>query len=247
MTYTKGKSSAYAGSKKNAMTRRQQQQKFNSPNKYAHSFAFILLFIFIMTLLQLPFVFLYEAGIMQYSSLNFYSSAALSFSFSITAFVYLALIEKKGIKQSVDELGLSSRRLMLSMLGIGLVLFLVVFAFEGIVTTLEQVTHVTISTNVQNELEGAPLWFFVFAALIAPINEEILFRGLLVPRIGIIASAVIFAIPHYVYGSTYGIEVIAAFVFGLLAGYVYKKTKSLYPSVVAHMLVNIFAVVSLLA
>jgi membrane protease YdiL (CAAX protease family) len=32
--------------------------------------------------------------------------------------------------------------------------------------------------------------------------------------------------------------VVAALIFGLVAGYVFRKTESLYPSLVAHVLVN---------
>ncbi|MGC8675930.1 MAG: CPBP family intramembrane glutamic endopeptidase [Candidatus Micrarchaeia archaeon] len=221
--------------------------KENSMKKPALAIGFAVMFLAIMFALQLPVIAAYELGAITLTATNFWSSAMLSMSFSISAFAYLMFFKKMRLGEAVRSLGLDKKRLTLKMLGIGIVLFLAIFALEAAVTALEAVTHITISTNVLSVLANAPLWFYVFAAIIAPINEEIMFRGLFVPRLGIVASAVLFAIPHYVYGSTYGIEVIAAFIFALLAGYIYKKTGSLYASTLAHMLVNIFAVVSLLA
>ncbi len=208
---------------------------------------FLALFLGIMILLQVPAGMLYAIGAITYAGLNFLSSALLSMSFSISVFAYLMLFKKMSFKNVVKALGLDRKRLTKRALGLGVALFITVFAIEALVTALESYFHVTISTNVEELMAGAPLWFYVFAAIVAPTNEEIMFRGFLVPRLGIIISAVLFAIPHYVYGSTYEIEVIAAFIFGLLAGYIYKKTGSLYASIVAHMLVNIIAVLALLA
>ncbi|MGC8547678.1 MAG: CPBP family intramembrane glutamic endopeptidase [Candidatus Micrarchaeia archaeon] len=208
---------------------------------------FFLLLIGIMLILQIPIVLLYYADLISYNSLDFLSTAMLSMSFSISAFAYLMAFKKLSFKDSARELGLGRKELTISIIAIGIVLFLAIFALEGIVTAIESYFHITISTNVAEVMAGAPMWFYIFVAIVAPINEEILFRGLLVPRIGIVASAVVFALLHYTYYSSYGIEVIAALVFGLLAGYVYKKTGSLYASTVAHVLVNIFAVINLLA
>ncbi|MEM3215833.1 MAG: type II CAAX endopeptidase family protein [Candidatus Micrarchaeaceae archaeon] len=225
---------------------RNAAQKQTRREKISLALGFSIMFLFVMLALQIPIIMMYYAGVISLVSTTYWSSAALSFSFSISAILYLVFFKRQSIAVVLRSIGLDKKRITLKILGIGVVLFLAIFALEAVVTSIEAVTHVTISTNVSNVFSGAPLWFFVFAAVIAPINEEIMFRGLFVPRLGIVASAVLFAIPHYVYGSTYGIEVIAAFVFALLAGYIYKKTGSLYASTLAHMLVNIFAVISLL-
>ena len=83
--------------------------------------------------------------------------------------------------------------------------------------------------------------FLLFSFLVAPINEEILFRGFMVPRIGILASAVLFSVPHLLSYSSVS-ELIAAFIFGIAAGYAFKKTGSLYPSIIAHALVNLISI-----
>lgn len=178
--------------------------------------------------------------------LEYLLTAALSFSFSATTLAYLRFVDKsrKGIAQ---RLGLTANKLTFRTIGLGLLLFAVILAFEALVSVISGVANVTINTNVGMILSGAPLWFLFFTVVIAPINEEMLFRGLMVPRIGIAASSILFALPHLTYNSTFAIEAIAALLFGLLAGYVYKKTGSLYSSITAHMLVNALPMLLLLA
>jgi membrane protease YdiL (CAAX protease family) len=60
----------------------------------------------------------------------------------------------------------------------------------------------------------------------------------------VLVSAVMFGALHFSYNSTYGIEVIAALLFGLITGYAYKKTNSLYPALIAHIMVNTLTILS---
>ena len=78
----------------------------------------------------------------------------------------------------------------------------------------------------------------------APIDEEILFRGFLVPRVGIVVSALLFAVPHLLTYASLS-EFAAAFIFGLLAGYFFRRYKSLYPTILAHALVNLFTILAI--
>lgn len=178
-------------------------------------------------------------------SLTFVGDAALGFMFPLSTLVYLKAYKKNSNQQILDSLGLSRRKLTPGMIAIGIMIFFIITLMSLGVGLLQNIIGVQINTNVSVALSGAPLWFYVFAAVVEPINEEVLFRGLMVPRIGIIASSLIFGLLHYTYDSTFAIEVIAAVVFGLIAGYVYKKTGSLYPSIIAHILVNALAVAAL--
>lgn len=182
---------------------------------------------------------------------NYISIEALSYVESILLsflFTYIALswLLHKGItlKEIPKALGIDRGRLNLTYIGYGILLFIAIFSLEFFAGSLSQSTGVAINTNSNILIQGAPLAFLLFLAVICPINEEILFRGLLFPRIGIVISAVLFAIPHASYGSTFGIDIFAAFVFGILSGYMYRKTGSLYPSIIAHILVNSFAVLA---
>jgi membrane protease YdiL (CAAX protease family) len=88
---------------------------------------------------------------------------------------------------------------------------------------------------------------FVVMALLAPLVEETVFRGLLygwvAARWGTIAawivSSVLFAAAHYEPA-----HVILVFPLGLWFGWLRRRTDSLWPSVVAHMVNNGFAVLA---
>ena len=207
--------------------------------KLVAALVFLAIFVLLNIVLVLLPTFLYGYGIISYNSLYFISDAALSMSFSLTALCYLIFYRKMGFGAIARSVGLNGKKVFgVNLVLLGILAFVVMFVLEVIISIISAVTNVQIDTNVSILLASAPAWFYVFTAIIAPINEEILFRGFLVPRIGIIASALIFAAGHISYNSTFGIEVIAAFVFGLLAGYVYRKTGSLYPSIIAHILLN---------
>jgi hypothetical protein len=187
---------------------------------------------------------LYQGGYISEPNFEFIFTTIFQLSFTIVVIAYLILYKKYSIRESIRSLGMGRDRLSASMFGIGILLFVIIFALEIIASLASAASGVSLPTNVGSVLGSAPLWFLIFSAVLEPINEEILFRGFLVPRIGIVASAAVFAMGHIGYNSI--IEVVAAFAFGLVAGYTYKKTGSLYPSIIAHILVNSLAVAALL-
>ena len=195
--------------------------------------------------------------------LEAWSSITLSLFFAFASFSYL-LWKGKTLKSIIEEFGLSRSGLTLKMLLMGIVLFFAIVLLQIILTVFQTVTGIQLPTNVSVLLAGTPLYFLIFTFLIAPINEEIFFRGFLINRaknffkgsgkanskdrwalwFGIIVSAIIFGALHIDYLSVS--EFVAAFVFGILAGYVFTKTKSLYPSIIAHIVVNFLTIISLL-
>ena len=214
-------------------TRRNKKQQASSGKAKA---VFYFLFYLVLVL------FIYSFTIPFSNPMSLYlSSATFSLLFPTSVFAYL-LFKGHSLGDIVDQLGLSKKHFSSRMLAIGLMLFLIVFLIEILVSLISSAMHISINTGVSTLLSSAPLWFGIFAVVVAPLDEEILFRGFMVPRIGIWLSAFIFAILHYGYNSTYGIEVIAAFIFAAIAGYIFKRTKSLYPSLLAHMLVNLLPV-----
>lgn len=213
--------------------------------KVVHSVIFILLFALIFGVALIASSFLAAAGYSQ-QSLAFVEDAGLGLSMPAAVLIYLILYKKLDWGGVSDALGLKRGNIsVLMIIGIGLLLFVAIEAVSLFVGLLGTLTNTQINTNVNVVLQGAPLWFYVFAAVIEPINEEILFRGLLVPRLGIFLSALLFGILHIGYNSTFEIEVIAAVIFGILSGYVYRKTGSLYPSILAHILINSLAILAL--
>ena len=81
----------------------------------------------------------------------------------------------------------------------------------------------------------------IFFGVLTPIGEEFLFRGVLTnallrygPIIGVVGSALIFALLH-------GINVVfpAALVAGLIAGEVFRRSGSIWPAVIVHVMFNL--------
>jgi membrane protease YdiL (CAAX protease family) len=95
--------------------------------------------------------------------------------------------------------------------------------------------------KVSEKITGLPIFILVFAALGAPITEELFFRGFLTSRFGIVVSSVVFGLMHFAYGST--IEVIGAFLIGLILAATFKLSKSIAPCILAHMAYNALAIV----
>ena len=91
----------------------------------------------------------------------------------------------------------------------------------------------------------AAVFTFQALAVATPVVEEVFFRGFvfsgLVPRFGMgwamVASAVVFSVFHLALG-----VLIPIFVTGLLLAWLYQRTGSLWPSIVAHAGQNALAV-----
>ena len=199
----------------------------------------ITVFLFIFTFYT-PVLF-YQ-GILSEHFVNLYSTISLSLLFPFLVFSYL-LLKGRNIRGIIQELGLGRKSFGAKYIGIGIGIFLIILLLELGTGIISSITGVPLPTNVGATLAGFPLFFYIFTFTIAPIDEEILFRGFLVPRLGIFLSALIFAILHFGYGSI--VEFAAALIFGLIAGYVFKKTKSLYATITAHALVNFLSILIL--
>lgn len=104
-------------------------------------------------------------------------------------------------------------------------------------------------TDVYAKLLGQATWFtlilnLVLAGALAPIVEEMLFRGVIFGSLqahfgkwtAAAISAIIFSLLHF---QVYGF--FPRFVLGLVLVYAYDKYKSLYPAVALHALNNIVA------
>ncbi|MEM0143125.1 MAG: type II CAAX endopeptidase family protein [Candidatus Micrarchaeaceae archaeon] len=200
-----------------------------------YSFYAVLIALILISFVVVPT--LYTYSILNKANSIAISSISLSLIFSFISFSYF-LTKGYTLKESIKELGLEKRKITFKYVVIGIVLFFVFFIGEIIASIISNVFNVGINTNVQAVTNGLPVYFFIFIIIIAPINEEIFFRGLLCPRIGIFASALIFGLMHYL--SYFSIaEFIAAFVFGIAAGYIFIKTSSLYSSIIGHMLFDL--------
>ena len=89
-------------------------------------------------------------------------------------------------------------------------------------------------------------WSILMLVVQAPVMEEVLFRGILLESVrskhsagrAIVVSALMFGVIHLIPQ-----QVVNAFVIGLILGYIYVRTESLWPVIVIHALNNAMAYV----
>lgn len=107
------------------------------------------------------------------------------------------------------------------------------------------VGHETLQQMIERPMDG---WFFARAAIVlivAPIAEEVLYRGVfqetmrrlnVPPWLAIFATSALFALMHYSVAQPNAIA--SLFVLSLGFGWIYEKTGRLTASIVMHMLFN---------
>jgi membrane protease YdiL (CAAX protease family) len=78
----------------------------------------------------------------------------------------------------------------------------------------------------------------VVLALLSSIGEELLFRGLLTPAIGIVPQALIFGFAHQIPGRSRWAWATWATLVGLILGAMFRLTGSLVGPLAAHALIN---------
>ncbi len=218
------------------MARRGRGAKSRKPENKAIRYTIYALFLFLIAVLVISTV-LYSRSEISTSTFVVAASIAQSFAFSFFAITYL-LLRGKTLKQAVADLGFTKKLAVKRIAMLAAAIFFIVLFSEIVLGWIETATGVQLPTNVQQIFSGLPLYFIVLSTFVAPVNEEILFRGFLVPRLGIIFSAIIFGALHYLSYASIS-EFIVAFIFGIAAGYIRKRYNSLYPSIAAHILVNL--------
>ncbi|MGN0170714.1 MAG: lysostaphin resistance A-like protein [Lachnospiraceae bacterium] len=93
----------------------------------------------------------------------------------------------------------------------------------------------------------ARIWQLLSAGILAPVLEELTFRGILFGNLrqafgkwmGILGSALIFGAFHFNL-----VQFVYAALLGVVFAYIYEKTGALYTCIVAHGAANVFSLVS---
>ncbi len=135
---------------------------------------------------------------------------------------------------------LGLRRLHLPMILWGVVL---VMASGVVLEPLLALFPTEAYDSVQQTI-GLGGWAILSTVVAAPILEEVFFRGLIFEScaerwgrgVGLIVSALLFGVIHII-----PVQMINAFVVGLILGYVYLKTRSLVSVIIIHAINNAIA------
>lgn len=165
-----------------------------------------------------------------------------SFLISV-AFLFIAVLyysrKKKPARQIIRELGFTKRELGEN-IAYGVAGFVAVFMlFNAILLIAESLG---ISDYAKNPLpfDTSSTFFIIVAVTMAPMAEELFFRGMLLEKFGFLFSSVAFAVAHFRYGSW--VQIAITFTIGLVFCALARGRKSLVPSITAHFMYNLFFV-----
>lgn len=196
-------------------------------------------------------------GIMAFLIVSFFAesdpsedTAAVSLAdllLQVILFVGLAFITVgtgiyRSFRQAIDRLGLRPLSIAAVVLSVGSVLaMLFISGTAGVITELVQpdlvddLNQVTddMTANVQN-VPGA-----VALGLSAGVGEELLMRGAIQPRFGLVPTSLLFALLHTQYGLTF--VLVGLFAIGMLLGVLRNRYGTIAP-IIAHALFNTIVV-----
>lgn len=137
-----------------------------------------------------------------------------------------------------------------NVLGIGFVLllgaYLLIYLHNSVLDRLGIETQGEQIVEIFNELES-PVWFFLVGAVIAPIVEELFFRGFLFQGFrqkygwlpALLLSSAIFGAAHLDPAS-----LIPTFILGCVLAYVYHRSNSVWPGIVFHATINSLSLIA---
>lgn len=100
--------------------------------------------------------------------------------------------------------------------------------------------------EIFNQLES-PVWFFLVGAVIAPIVEEVFFRGFLFQGFrqqygwhsALLLSSAIFGLAHLD-----PVSLIPTFILGCVLAYVYHRSNSVWPGILFHSIINSLSLIA---
>lgn len=85
----------------------------------------------------------------------------------------------------------------------------------------------------------------LYLAVITSLGEELLFRGAIQPFAGLVLTSLLFGLLHMGQGGLISAWSVWAFIAGLLLGWMYDETASLWPPLIAHFGVNAVSILTL--
>ena len=91
----------------------------------------------------------------------------------------------------------------------------------------------------------APAWVALWLAFLSSFGEEIFFRGAIQPTFGIVPTSIIFGLAHIGPDGKVGPWSLWAVGAGLVLGWTFDQTGSLWPAITGHFLVNGVSLLSL--
>jgi len=100
-----------------------------------------------------------------------------------------------------------------------------------------------ITNSTSDLIETTPIWLvFLVVVIVGPIIEELMFRKLMIDRLGRYGDAVAITVSAISFGLFHGnfYQFFYAAMLGFVLGYIYTKTGDVRYSIIMHMLLNFF-------
>jgi membrane protease YdiL (CAAX protease family) len=159
----------------------------------------------------------------------------------LLAFVGVGIFVRRSPREAIERLGLvpprQKRWWLIAVVGI-IAFLAIAYGIERVADKLSPSTQqqVTNATNVLFSRFNNPFGV-ILLGLLPGIVEETLFRGALLPRLGIVVTAVLFAALHTQYAITFA--TLEVFVLGIGLGLLRVRSGSTLPCMVTHAGYNI--------
>lgn len=160
------------------------------------------------------------------------------------AFVIVGAPFYRTVKQAVNRLGLTIPSL--KEVGIAFSLVFVAFVISALSSILVRFVqpdlYDRINENLGTMTSGIDQWWgALILGLCAGIGEEVLFRGAIQPKYGIIVTAIVFAVLHQQYGASF--VTAGVFAVGILFG-LERKYLSTTACIITHASYNTLAILA---
>ena len=187
------------------------------------------------------FIFLFILSVVSFCAFYIYAKQTQLYQASIQLAIFSIggfLVWKKDLKTTLNELGIPSN--IKTILVYSVAGFAVLFLGMLIIGGLAKITGFGDQQKVADKIKGLPEYILLVAIFVAPICEELLFRGYLSRKIGPILSAIAFGLVHVGYGSI--VEIIGVTFIGIVFGYLYKRSGTILPGIIIHMMYNMMSI-----
>lgn len=192
------------------------------------------------------FLYVIIMGICQVISSSLVSEdVLLSTFFGDIIFVVVAIIMVKFLERDVKERLRFNKITLKTAISVVIIALVFNILFQSVQFLFPMSMRAELFNQMDNELgDIVGVIGFITTVIVAPLSEEVLFRGLILGEltkcfnvhIAIILQAVLFGVMH---GNI--IWATIAFLSAVLYGYFVKKYKSIFTSVLGHMSVNLLS------
>lgn len=147
----------------------------------------------------------------------------------------LGLFYRRNIPQFLERLGFTKISWPLVFFGLSMgVLFLVLSSISDMATAYFSPSSAIRLNQINQQLYGQTnILVLLLLAVTSGAGEEIIFRGALQPRLGILPVAILFTLSHVQYIATEGLLLV--FLLALLLGWM-RKTVGLWACLICHIL-----------